>query len=334
MRVSVICPVYNTPPALLQKAAASVLEEPSGFVAELLFTDDHSNDPTTIAALAALAAQDSRVRVLRAICNSGPAAARNLALAAATGDWIGFLDADDLWTQDHITQAQAVLDAFPAASWIAANHDTLDYAGIRTPSALLSAAHSGTTLAPGLTRYVGSQATSALIGNYWLHLGATLLRTGIARAAGGFARDCLYSEDWLFVLCVSTLTDLYYLQAATYVLRRQHASLTNSIRRLTIRRADGKRAALRHPLLRPFRRELRWALHSTWKGLAANNLLAGRRLPALGFATRALLMDPRAVGDFTEFLRLTLIQDRHQLRNALSGYSRVELSPSNQSNIA
>lgn len=326
MRVSVICPVYNTSPALLREAARSVLDEPSGAVAELLFADDHSDNSSTISALAELATQDTRVRILRANRNGGPAAARNLALAAATGDWIGFLDADDLWTSDHLTQAQAVLDAYPASAWIAANHDTLDRDGVRTPSALLSAAHAGTTMAPGLICHTGRQATRALIGNYWLHLGGSLVRTDMARAAGGFAESCLYSEDWLFFLCVSTLTDLYYLEAATYVLRRQHASFTTSNRRLSIRRADGKRAAMAHPMLRPFRRELRWALHSTWKGLAANNLLAGHRLRGLGFAVRAFKMDPRTVGELVEFVRLATIRDTTRLRLALSGYSQAELS--------
>ncbi len=325
MRVSVICPVYNTSPALLQEAALSVLNEQSGAVAELLFADDHSDDPTTMATLTRLAALDSRVRVLRATHNAGPAAARNRALAAATGDWIGFLDADDLWTLDHLTQAQAVIKAFPSCAWIAANHDTLDSSGTRTPSALLSAAHPGTTIASGLTHYTGPQATRALIGNYWLHLGGSLIRTAIARAAGGFAPNCLYSEDWLFFLCLSTLADLTYLETTTYVLRRQHASLTTSDRRLSIRRADGKRAAIAHPLLQPFRRELHWALHSTWKGLAANNLLAGHRLQALGFAARAFAMDPRKVGQLIKFLKLATIRDVTRLRQSLPGYSQAEL---------
>ncbi len=126
-------------------------------------------------------------------------------------------------------------------------------------------------------------------------------------------------------LRLSTATDLFYVEDATYLLRREHVSLTKSPKRLTGLRASGKLAALRDPLLAPFRRELRWALRSTFKGLAANNLLAGHRARAAWFALRAFLMDPREIAEGAIFLRLLGSADRAALPTRLAKYTKAEL---------
>jgi hypothetical protein len=62
--------------------------------------------------------------------------------------------------------------------------------------------------------------------------------------------------------------------------------------------------AARDPMLRHFRREIRWARYSATKELAMNNLLAGRRRPALALAIRGWLQDPRELAELLLFLRL------------------------------
>jgi len=249
------------------------------------------------------------------------------ALARATGDWVAFIDADDLWLPGHVTQAQAVLAAIPSAEWIVAAHEVLGPDGARTRPPALSDAHPVAPVAPGVLRYAAPASTQALIGNYWLHLGGCIVRTSVARRTGGFAERCLYSEDWLFFLCLSTLADLYFLPAPGYVLRRQHASLTTSSRRLTQHRVSGKRAALAHPALTPHRQQLRWALRSTYKGLAANNVLARHHARGAWFALRAFAMDPREVHEAVRFLRLLLARDRTRAQALAPAYSAAELLP-------
>lgn len=90
-RIAVIVAAYNAAPTL-ERAARSALAEPE--TAELFIVDDCSTDGA--GALAdQLAREDARVRVLRMPVNSGPAAARNAALAASSAPWIAILDADD-----------------------------------------------------------------------------------------------------------------------------------------------------------------------------------------------------------------------------------------------
>ncbi len=87
-------PTYNVAP-FVARAIASVVQQtfPDW---ELIVVDDCSSD-LTIEAVSRFARNDSRIRLKSTPVNSGPGAARNLALAAARGDWIAVLDGDDAW---------------------------------------------------------------------------------------------------------------------------------------------------------------------------------------------------------------------------------------------
>jgi len=78
----------------LGEAVASALAQ-QGVTVEVLVVDDHSSDGSWPLAQQ-LAAADPRVLALRTPANLGPAAARNVAIAAARGRWLAVLDSDDL----------------------------------------------------------------------------------------------------------------------------------------------------------------------------------------------------------------------------------------------
>ena len=91
--VSTIIPVHNRP-ALLREAVASVLAQ-SYRPIEIIIVDDGSTD-NTAESIAALAAEHLRiVRHLR-IRNAGPGAAREAGRVIASGEFIQYLDSDDL----------------------------------------------------------------------------------------------------------------------------------------------------------------------------------------------------------------------------------------------
>jgi teichuronic acid biosynthesis glycosyltransferase TuaG len=92
--VSVVMPCYNTEP-YVQAAIRSVLDQTHADL-ELLVVDDASTDGTADI-VAALADVDERVVLLRRAENGGAARARNTALERARGDYVAFLDSDDLW---------------------------------------------------------------------------------------------------------------------------------------------------------------------------------------------------------------------------------------------
>lgn len=95
-RISVIIPVYN-PGMALYASTRSVLQQ-SHRNLELLLVDDGSTDGSS-ARCQEIAEADERVVVLHQP-NSGVSSARNTGIAHATGDYLTFVDADDLLEPD------------------------------------------------------------------------------------------------------------------------------------------------------------------------------------------------------------------------------------------
>ncbi|MEU2544308.1 glycosyltransferase family 2 protein [Streptomyces roseolus] len=92
--VSVVMPVYNSA-ATLGAAVRSVLTQTHSDV-ELLVTDDQSSDGS-MDLLREFAERDERVLPQAAPERGGAGRARNLAISRARGDYIAFLDSDDMW---------------------------------------------------------------------------------------------------------------------------------------------------------------------------------------------------------------------------------------------
>jgi hypothetical protein len=109
--VSVVIPAYNAMPDVLEAVESALAQDRPA--AEIVVVDDRSSDGTGEAVRARFG---ERVRVLSGRFGSA-AAARNAGWRAAAGEWIAFLDADDLWTPDKLTVALATLAAAPHADW-------------------------------------------------------------------------------------------------------------------------------------------------------------------------------------------------------------------------
>ena len=108
--VSVILPVFNGE-KYIGRTIASVLAQTFADW-ELIVIDDGSTDntPQILASLS----RDARLKLIRQV-NQGASAARNTGLAAAVGDYIAFLDADDLWRPIYLERMLASLWARPEA---------------------------------------------------------------------------------------------------------------------------------------------------------------------------------------------------------------------------
>ena len=108
-RVSVIIPTYNRAD-LLGDAIGSVLAQ-SYQDFELIVADDGSTDHTAEIMAEAIASYGSRIRYLVLPHRGQPAAPRNSALAVATGEYISFLDSDDLYLPNKLALQVPVLAA-------------------------------------------------------------------------------------------------------------------------------------------------------------------------------------------------------------------------------
>jgi len=117
--ISVVVPSFNAG-RWIATSLDSILGQtlPPG---EVVVVDDGSTDDTA----QVLATFGDRIRVVRA-AHGGLAAARNLGLAVASGDWIAFQDADDVARPDRLAMLQGYLDGTPARDGVFADGARLD----------------------------------------------------------------------------------------------------------------------------------------------------------------------------------------------------------------
>lgn len=156
--VSVVIPCFN-PGRRLHDAIASVRS--GGLAAvELIVVDDGSSPPLQL-----------EERILRQV-NAGPAAARNTGWRAAAGEFIAFLDADDLWKPGSLSALLAALQGDPEAGVAQGRVVT-----VRPPNPADP---------PG----------------YRVNLGACLFRRSTLESLGGFDESLRFGEDTdFFIRC-------------------------------------------------------------------------------------------------------------------------------------
>lgn len=129
LRVSVVTPVCDPPPAALQALLRSLrAQEHAGW--ELCLADDASRDPAVRRVLAG-ALGDPRVRLATNVTRRGIVATTNVALSLAQGDLVAFADHDDVLAPDALRRAADALAVEPAAGWAFSDEDKLDRAGRR-----------------------------------------------------------------------------------------------------------------------------------------------------------------------------------------------------------
>ena len=105
--VSVIIPCYNAG-AFLQEAVNSVYEYCKKYSYEIIITNDGSTDPQTVVILNELSLKTCTVLHQE---NRGPAAARNTAVKASSGEYLFFLDSDNKARKGYIDKGIEVLKA-------------------------------------------------------------------------------------------------------------------------------------------------------------------------------------------------------------------------------
>lgn len=108
-QISIVMPCYNGE-RYVENSIASVLAQNFSDW-ELIVVDDGSIDAS---AERIMRFADTRIRLIRQ-ANAGVSAARNRALTEVKSDLVAFLDADDSWEPDFLTQMYAALAAHPQA---------------------------------------------------------------------------------------------------------------------------------------------------------------------------------------------------------------------------
>ncbi|WP_019498979.1 glycosyltransferase family 2 protein [Pseudanabaena sp. PCC 6802] len=107
--ISVVIPAYNAQKTILETIHSVLNQTVSNF--EIIVINDGSRD-NTLSLLSTIS--DPRLKVF-SYENGGLSVARNRGISNAIGEFISFLDADDLWTQDKLELQVAALQKNPDA---------------------------------------------------------------------------------------------------------------------------------------------------------------------------------------------------------------------------
>ena len=123
--VSVVLPTFNRL-RYLRPAVDSVFAQT--FTDWELIVADDGSEAETAAYLAALANRP-KVKVLRLAHTGNPGAARNAACRAAQGEYIAFLDSDDVWLPEKLALQVASLRSHPQRGWSHTAFAVIDESG-------------------------------------------------------------------------------------------------------------------------------------------------------------------------------------------------------------
>jgi glycosyltransferase involved in cell wall biosynthesis len=123
-RVSVILPTFNRLDFLPATLASLAAQDFTDW--ELIIADDGSA-PATRRFIAAL--EDARISVQWLSHSGRPAVARNAALAVARGEYVAFLDSDDLWHPQKLHRQLQSLDSHARCEWSYTSFALIDAGG-------------------------------------------------------------------------------------------------------------------------------------------------------------------------------------------------------------
>ena len=107
MNISVIIPTYNRA-TTLERAILSVLDQTFS-AREVIVVDDASTDNTSDI----LEKYSDRIKIIINESNRGVSFARNAGIQVARGDWIAFLDSDDIWLPEKLERQKGFHEAHP-----------------------------------------------------------------------------------------------------------------------------------------------------------------------------------------------------------------------------
>ena len=220
---SIIIPVYNVQNHLVA-CLKSVAEQPGPRDWECLLIDDGSTDLTG-SICDALAAEIPGLQVLHQ-ARTGPAAARNTGLQAATGDWVLFLDGDNAMAPGLLETLRAALPAHPECDWFIGRHRVWQADGTLTEPEDLR-------LVPGpfdSTDYAARLKALYTAGR-WSVQKYCIRRSFLVQSGVRFLPDCAWGGDWPFDLELLLRCErLYFLDTVFVHCRsgRQGSPLTDA----------------------------------------------------------------------------------------------------------
>jgi glycosyltransferase involved in cell wall biosynthesis len=211
IKVSIIIPVNNRA-HLLGAAIESVLAQSYPHF-ELLVWDDGSED-NSVAIAQQYARQDSRVRVIAAP-HRGIAVSHNAAVAQTTGEYIGYVDSDDLLQPQALAQTVTILDTQKQVGVVYTDYIVIDKTGQQQRQG---------------SRCQIPYSKDGLLTNF-MTFHFRLLRRHLFCQVGGMDESLQYSVDYDLCLKLSEVTEFIHLAKPLYYYRSHQGNISHDYKR-------------------------------------------------------------------------------------------------------
>ena len=295
--VSVVIPTYNRA-KLVMNAIDSVLAQTSP-VEEIIVVDDGSTDDTPFMLERAREANPRMSQVVRYFHqdNRGQSVARNKGLQEANGEWVAFLDSDDIWLPEKLEyQLRALQEfeneagaCFTDVQFMGTSHDRSTVFELR--------GEDGRGLTGLIPDSVGLMLDRAGTPPVWVPTLVT--KTDLARGVGGFDPKLRFGEDEDFLFRLACKTSFCFVNRPLVVVDRspaqgRHAGTNAQWDRVEfrleqnqyryekqLRLSEGMPRWVRRSILKDLR-----SLHSAWANWFLQNGHFGKSKEAISVAMK------------------------------------------------
>ena len=196
--ISVIIPLYNKEQTIVKTLESVLSQTFQDF--EIVIVDDGSSDGSTDVVQSV---KDTRIRLFTQQ-NAGVSAARNRGIEEARGEFIAFLDADDLWKSDYLETQMSLAIKYPQCDVFGTNYTMRNINGTETET---------------IIRKLPFQGQDGILSNYFqvayfshppLFTSAVMVRSDAIRFIGGFPIGIKSGEDLLTWARLATFCNIAY----------------------------------------------------------------------------------------------------------------------------
>ena len=300
MKISLIIPAFE-PGSMLLEAITSVQAQQGfrlGTDFEVVIANDGSARADSAEAIATVAAI-AGVHVLKTAGRTGPSAARNLAARHARGQWLSFLDADDLYSPDALAVRWKVAQEHADVGCVVTDYAEFPADAPFAPAGLTGVISGTPSRRPAVQKSVDSgkvlvldRPVLAFLRTMPMCTDSVFVRRDVFEALGGFPERHQIGEDLHLYLRIAATQRVAYVPRITAYYRKGHASLTTGEKAMNIKTSQCFEDLLQDPVMHSVAAELRSVIAEGYRSESYLSRQAGLKHAALMHAWRALRWKP------------------------------------------
>jgi len=256
VKLSVIVPTYNLEKFIVE-TLDSITNQKTDYSFEIIVIDDGSSDKT-VEIVKNYSQTHSCVQLIKNDRTKGVSGARNTGILAAKGEWIAFLDGDDIWLENNIQQKLSAAENSSDYEIISSGYFDWFY-----EESLQSSSRTHVELTPFLQKFDGEEVIiDNLVPTFLkypklIHTGTIFFKQKLLQHTSLFNEHYKMGEDrdlWLR-LAVNT-NDMVYINEDYLLYRKRDESLTRRGIPGSIWAARSLINLLRQPEFKPYKKEL------------------------------------------------------------------------------